>query len=35
MRALFHERCRNRIQIPISVRREEFRNLSIGNTSEG
>jgi len=31
MRALFQERCRNRIQISISVRRlrEEFRNLGV------
>jgi len=37
MRALFQERCRNRIQITISVRRlrKEFRNLVSGNTSEG
>jgi len=37
MRALFHERCRNRVQITISVRglREEFRNLISGSTSEG
>jgi len=37
MRASFQERCRNRIQITISVRRlrEEFRNLISGNTSEG
>jgi len=36
-RALFEERCRNRIQITISVRRlrEEFSNLISGNTSEG
>jgi len=36
MRALFQERCRNRIHITISVRRlrEEFRNLISGNTSE-
>jgi len=32
-RALFQERCRNRIQITISVRRlrEEFRNLIISS----
>jgi len=37
MKALFQERCRNRIQITISVRRlrEEFKNLINGNTSEG
>jgi len=37
MRALFQVRCRNRMQITISVRRlrEEFRNLFSGNTSEG
>jgi len=37
MRALFQERCRNRIHITISVRRlrEEFRNLISGNTREG
>jgi len=37
MRALFQERCRNRIQITISVRRlrEEFSNLISSNTSEG
>jgi len=37
MRALFQDRCRNRIQITNSVRRlrEEFRNLICGNTSEG
>jgi len=37
MKALFQERCRNRTQITISVRRlrEEFRNLINGNTSEG
>jgi len=37
MRILFQERCKNRIQITISVRRlrEEFRNLISGNISEG
>jgi len=37
IRVLFQERCRNRSQITISVRRlrEEFRNLISGNTSEG
>jgi len=37
MKALFQEKCRNRIQITVSVRRlrEEFRNIISGNTSEG
>jgi len=37
MRTLLQEKCRNRIQITISVRRlrEEFRNLISGNTNEG
>jgi len=39
MRALFQERCRNRIQITIGVGRlrEVFRNLisGTGNTNEG